>query len=214
MQKISSSFRLRSVQPATPEGKEIPASNLAARFVRLVVTEPALSQFQCLYRLGFDPDDPFLDDHLDVFQAALKTWVSARSGWVYVVRTKHHAGSLHKIGMTRKDPASRVRSLDSAGVVEKVELVGAWPCRDALTFEHQIHRDLGAFRYRKEFFEGWETEALLDVLNNKIAAFNAVIDERLMDSPSAEKDGSAQDVQEGESAQDVPKKEDALIRAA
>lgn len=154
--------------------------NLAARFVRLVVNEPALSQLQCLYRLGLDPDDPFVDDHLDALQAALKAWVCVRSGWVYVVRTRYREDVLHKIGMTRKDPETRVRSLDSAGVVEEVELVGAWPCRDALTFERQIHQDLGAFRYRKEFFEGWSTDALLDVLNNKIAAFNAVIDERLM----------------------------------
>lgn len=191
------------VQPASQnaQGYEIPASHLAARFVRLVVNEPALSQLQCLYRLGLDPDDPFVDDHLDALQAALKTWVGVRSGWVYVVRTKHHTGSLHKIGMTRKDPATRVRSLDSAGVVEKVELVGAWPCRDALTFERQIHQDLGAFRYRKEFFEGWKTDALLDVLKNKIAAFNAVIDERLMDAPS---------IEQKESTLHVPTKEDAL----
>lgn len=162
---------------------------MAARFVRLVVNEPALSQLQCLYRLGLDPDDPFVDDHLDALQAALKTWVSARSGWVYVVRTRHREGVLHKIGMTRKDPETRIRSLDSAGVVEEVELVGAWPCLDAITFEAQIHRDLGAFRYRKEFFEGWETDALLDVLQNKIAAFNAVIDERLMEEKMACKTG-------------------------
>lgn len=121
-----------------------------------------------------------MDDHLDALQAALKAWVCVRSGWVYVVRTRYREDVLHKIGMTRKDPETRIRSLDSAGVVEEVELVGAWPCRDAITFEVQIHRDLGAFRYRKEFFEGWETDALLDVLKNKIAAFNAVIDERLM----------------------------------
>lgn len=126
-----------------------------------------------------------MDDHLDALQAALKAWVIARSGWVYVVRTGHLQGVLHKIGMTRKDPEARLRSLDSAGVVEKVELVGAWRCRDALTFERQIHQDLGAFRYRKEFFEGWQTDALLDVLNNKIAAFNAVIDERLMEEKMA-----------------------------
>ncbi len=91
--------------------------------------------------------------------------------------------------MTRKDPEARIRSLDSAGVVEKVELVGAWQCRDAITFEGRIHQDLGAFRYRKEFFEGWETDTLLDVLNNKIAAFNAVIDERLIEETIACKTG-------------------------
>lgn len=152
---------------------------LAARFIRLIAADASISVLQGLCRLGVDPDDPFLDEHLDAFVKALGHRVFERSGWIYVVVTQGQQGLLHKIGMTGQDPKARLRSLDSAGVAESVSLAGAWPCRDALTMERQIHRDLAVFHYRKEFFEGWETAALCELVRLKIEAFNTVIDQRL-----------------------------------
>lgn len=152
---------------------------LAARFIRLIAEDASLSVLQGLYRLGFDQDDPFLDEHLDAFSKALDVRVVERSGWIYVVVTQGQHGLLHKIGMTRLDPTARLKSLDSAGVAESVRLAGAWPCRDALTMERQIHRDLAVFHYRKEFFEGWETAALCELIQFKIEAFNTIVDQRL-----------------------------------
>lgn len=114
---------------------------------------PGLNAIDLLCSTGsIHEEDPFLDDCVDSFCAQIGAFLSRRGGWVYLASVSSRRAR-YKIGMTRKSPVIRERSLNSAGVVDDLEIVEAFKVLDAPGVERFLHQFFSKHRHRKEFFD-------------------------------------------------------------
>lgn len=111
--------------------------------------------------------------HLTEWQveALCDEW-QGRLGFIYIA--KPQMGSLcYKVGMTRKHPEERIRSLNSAGVLNELSLVFFRPAD--IFLEHLIHQSLRKrFRHKKEFFYA-EKNTLERIISEEIETYRVFI---------------------------------------
>lgn len=106
------------------------------------------------------------DLYRDHLESALEGFGTKRRGFLYLAANAAFSPGLYKIGMTRKTPESRRKSLTTAGVPVDFILVKTWEVPDVFGAESQCRRVLGERRVAREFYKGTYTEltTLLDEL--------------------------------------------------
>lgn len=110
-------------------------------------------------------EDPFLDDHVDSFCAQMGAFLSRREGWIYLACVPG-CRARYKIGMTRRSPEAREKSLNSAGVIDDLEISAAFKALDAPGIEKYLHQSLSKHRYRKEFFDFQDDPSSLSAIES------------------------------------------------
>lgn len=102
--------------------------------------------------LGYLFDNPAIGDKYEQFaKKALLSWFTLRAGEVYIAWNSEH-NSIFKVGMTRRSAEKRIKTLTTAGVLGKFELVEHWKVLDAVYLETKIHKELSKYKLEKEFF--------------------------------------------------------------
>lgn len=88
----------------------------------------------------------YQDDVMDI----LLQEIEKRSGFIYVAAS---SSVYHKVGMTRKQPEERIRSLNSAGVLHDLQLIMAYPVYDVQIekYIHQTLKQLTPYHHKEHF---------------------------------------------------------------
>ena len=77
------------------------------------------------------------------------------SGWIYIAKNSEDLSELYKIGKTT-DPQQRKQSLNTSGVVGKIEFVELYRIDDNLSnIEKNIHKSLETKGYKREKGKEW-----------------------------------------------------------
>jgi hypothetical protein len=100
-----------------------------------------------------------------------------KTGAVYVAAHPAFPG-LVKIGMTRRDPKTRVAALTTSGIPGEFVLLGAVTALDAPAVEAQVHKNLAELRTERELFRTTPEHAL-DVVRTFAEQDNAMVSRRL-----------------------------------
>ncbi|KWT98030.1 hypothetical protein APY03_0701 [Variovorax sp. WDL1] len=96
---------------------------------------------------------PFEDDWRDFATKAVRDYLQAAQGHVYVVGNPLQRDFL-KVGKTGRTPEKRLAELNNEAVVGAFMLVASWEVLDRHYVEKAAHRALSCFARVKEFFQG------------------------------------------------------------
>lgn len=94
---------------------------------------------------------PVSDDCLEFAIESMNKHIQKRLGKVYIAVNKSHDG-LVKIGRTTKEIYEREKSLNSAGVIGKMEIVWYDHSIDSVLTETFIHQRMKQYHVDREFF--------------------------------------------------------------
>lgn len=94
---------------------------------------------------------PVSDDCLEFAIESINKHIQKRFGKVYIAVNKTHDG-LVKIGRTTKEISEREKSLNSAGVIGKIEIVWFDYSIDSVLTETFIHQRMKQYHVDREFF--------------------------------------------------------------
>lgn len=95
---------------------------------------------------------PVFDESIEFAIEAIQDHFDKRMGKIYIAINKLHPTQI-KIGRTSKEITEREKSLNSAGVIGKIEIVWFDQSIDSVMTETFIHQRLKSFNTEKEFFD-------------------------------------------------------------
>lgn len=94
---------------------------------------------------------PVMDECIQFAEEAMNEHMQARHGKIYIAFNETYP-SIIKIGRTSKSIDEREKSLNSAGVIGKLRMIGWCETHDSILTETYIHQRLKEFSHEKEFF--------------------------------------------------------------
>lgn len=148
--------------PPSPRLPLSASTRLALRDHYLALNDSAYAALALkTLRAGADPLEalaghPLADDWLDFHHCAVASYLSARTGFLYLL-AHPSIPNLYKVGLTQKGVSERIKSLSTAGVVGRFALAKSWAVPDCHALEAAAHRALSDRHRHKEFFEGtWQ----------------------------------------------------------
>lgn len=122
-------------------------SNEKKNFVNRLLTLAKKSKFE---NMGVSRS-PIMDDCIQFAEESLNEHIDSRRGKIYIAYNDTYP-SLIKIGRTTKLISEREKSLNSAGVIGKLKMIGWCETPDSIITETYIHQRLKEFSHEKEFF--------------------------------------------------------------
>lgn len=94
---------------------------------------------------------PFVELGLDILECT-------RAGFVYLAVNPTMRAGIHKIGLTRKAPRERMRTLRTSGTLGAFHLIKSWRAIDVAVAEANCKRALAPRHVAGEFFFGTYSE--------------------------------------------------------
>lgn len=103
-------------------------------------------------------ESPVKDDCIEYLAEILSKHIQKRKGKIYIAYNDKHP-TVIKIGRTSKPIEEREKSLNSAGVIGEIKIIGWCETPDTVISETFIHQRLKKFNTEKEFFSITAKEA-------------------------------------------------------
>jgi hypothetical protein len=113
----------------------------------------------CLYLCDQNIDiSPYFQGAHSVFEDYVKEGMDEYkkrfAGYIYLSVNPFMGKDIHKVGMTRKTPNERMKTLSTAGTLGDFIVVQSWETFNVEVTEKKCHRSLKDYFVQKEFFKG------------------------------------------------------------
>lgn len=115
------------------------------RLIHLARKNPSLETIEIV-------ESPIEDECREFMKEAIEYHIHKKSGIVYVAMPENN-NSILKIGRTKKSIADREKTLNTAGLPDKLKIVAWVKSLDSYMTESFIHQRLKEKHYNKEFFK-------------------------------------------------------------
>lgn len=118
---------------------------------------------------SFFQEEGLADCYQELLDESLANYIERKCGHLYLAVHPIYSVGLYKVGVTRKSPEQRMKSLPTAGIPGQFTLVKSWPVPEPFAAETHCARTLSQRHVQGELYEGTFPELT--------AAIDGVVDE-------------------------------------